>query len=210
MEDYGTGVEPMTPPLKNKKKKMPKVNEEIGKALKDTRDKTVESLVSVSYLDTINKIDKYSIIKIRYDESTNTSYIGVEGVKKEISIPRELTLDETDAITKHNFIINKKNAKDEAKKKTDIKYKIGDILLLRGKIKDGSKRVVKKFIVRKVIWSVRTNPVNILILKQIEGDCNNSTLSRDDCKRYHIKYEEGLQVYSMMMNFVKIRKDLLK
>ena len=208
MEDLEIGVEPMTPPLN--KKKMPKVKDKIGSAIKEARDSVVETLATVSYLDTINKIDKYSIIKTRYDESTNTSYIGVEGVKKEISIPRELSLDETEAITKHNLIANKKSAKDEAKKKTDIRYKIGDILLLRGKIRDGSKRVIKKFEVKKVIWSVRTNPVNIIILKQIEGECNNSTLSKDDCKRYHIKYEEGLQVYSMMMNFVKIHKKLLK
>lgn len=100
----------------------------------------------------------------------------------------------------------KKQSKYEAKNSIKTNYKVGDHVILRGKIKDGSERVVKKFEVIKVIWSIKANPVNILILKQYEGPNNNRSLDRDDCKKYHIKYEPGLQVYSMMLNFSKIRK----
>lgn len=100
----------------------------------------------------------------------------------------------------------KKSSKDNAKSKVNERYKIGDILILRGKIRDGSSRVVKKFEVKKVIWSIRGKEMNILILKQLSGPNNNRSLGKDDCVKYHIKYEPGLQVYSMMLGFVKSRK----
>lgn len=100
----------------------------------------------------------------------------------------------------------KKWSKNEAKAAVKTRYKIGDMVILRGKIKDGSERIVKKFEVKKIIWSIHANPVNILILKQLEGPNNNRSLDKEDCKKYHIKYEPGLQVYSMMLNFSKIHK----
>jgi len=123
----------------------------------------------------------------------------------------ENTFDHIDAevkagIDKAMALRKKKWSKNEAKASVKTRYKIGDHVILRGKIKDGSERIVKKFEVKKVIWSVHSNPVNILILKQIEGPNNNRSLDKNDCKKYHIKYEEGLQVYSMMLNFSKIRK----
>ena len=45
--------------------------------------------------------------------------------------------------------------------------------------------------------------LNILILKQVEGPKGTIfTLNRNDCKRYHIKYEPGLQVFSMEFNWI--------
>lgn len=109
-------------------------------------------------------------------------------------------IDEAMAVRK------KKKAKNEAKALIPNKYKIGDILILRGKVRNGSERLVKKFEVKKVIWSVKGQAVNILILKQLSGVNNNITMSKNDCKKYHIKYEEGLQVYSMLLNFSKLIK----
>ncbi len=63
------------------------------------------------------------------------------------------------------------------------KYKIGDIILLKGKIRDGSRRMVKKFIVKKIIWSINSRPVNIVVVQQIEGPVNNLSLTKFDCKK---------------------------
>ena len=96
--------------------------------------------------------------------------------------------------------------KRDAKASTSKRYKIGDTLLLKTGIRDGSEKVLKKFVVKKVIWKVKDNIRNILVLKQIAGPQTTIfTLSRVDCRRYHIKYEPGLQVYSMEMNFIKSR-----
>lgn len=116
------------------------------------------------------------------------------------------TKEEKEVINSHNLLVRKMISKNEAKKFINKKYKIGDILVLRGKIKDGSEKNVKEFEVKKVIWSVKSQPVNVLILKQLSGMNTNMSLNRNDCKKYHIKYEPGLQVYSMSLNFNKKKR----
>ena len=113
---------------------------------------------------------------------------------------------EIDLLIRYNEYCQKKFAKDEAKGLVTTRFKLGDVVALKSKIRDGSKKVIKKFIVKKIIWSVNANPVNVIIVKQIEGPLNNLSLTKADCKKYHVKYEENLQVYSMFMNFSKINK----
>ena len=182
------------PPVKKKKEIEDIVNDIYGtpsepqlKVIK----KAIDSKFDISYTDTD---DGNVIISIK---KMNTS--------KKLII-QELPIDLKNTIDKLNEYKNKKKAKDEAKSFVKVKYKVGDKVILRGKIRDGSERIVKKFEVKKVIWSVHSNPVNILILKQLEGPNNNRSLDKNDCKKYHIKYEPGLQVYSMMLNFSKIKK----
>lgn len=121
---------------------------------------------------------------------------------EEVTLPFHIQVK----INNHNDIILKQVAKVKAKESVSNKYKIGDILVLRGKIRDGSRRIVKVFEVKKIIWSVKSQIVNVLVLKQLEGPNNNRTLTKDDCKKYHIKYEPGLQVYSMNIGFSKRKK----
>ena len=129
-------------------------------------------------------------------ESPHTAYV--------FKLDNELTQKEFELLNKYNDYCQKKISKDEAKSLVTVRYKIGDVLMLKSKIRDGSKRNYKKFVVKKIIWSINSNPVNIIIVKQVSGPITNMSMSKIDCKRYHIKYEENLQVYSMMMNFVKI------
>ena len=156
--------------------------------------------------------DIYNDTFIRIEENINNNetklYIG-ENDKLPLTFNLLLGIKEKEYIYKHNLYANKLKSKAEAKKLINNKYKIGDILSLRSKIKDGSARVEKIFEVKKVIWSVKNNPVNVLILKQLSGINTNRSLTRTDCLKYHIKYEPGLQVYSMMTNFSK-RKRLNK
>lgn len=121
---------------------------------------------------------------------------------EEITLPFHIQVK----INNHNDIILKQVAKVRAKESVSNKYKIGDILVLRGKIRDGSRRIVKVFEVKKIIWSVKSQIVNVLVLKQLEGPNNNRTLTKEDCKKYHIKYEPGLQVYSMNIGFSRRKK----
>lgn len=121
-------------------------------------------------------------------------------------LDNELTQQELELLNKYNDYCQKKISKDEAKSLVTVRYKIGDVLMLKSKIRDGSKRNYRKFVVKKIIWSINSNPVNIIIVKQVSGPITNMSMSKNDCKRYHIKYEENLQVYSMMMNFTKITK----
>ncbi len=164
---------------------------ETKERIKYNIEKALSMDADITYKDTE---DGKTIIYVTKDGNT------IENTFDHIDTEVKAGIDKAMALRK------KKWSKNEAKASVKTRYKIGDHVILRGKIKDGSERIVKKFEVRKVIWSVHSNPVNILILKQIEGPNNNRSLDKNDCKKYHIKYEEGLQVYSMMLNFSKIRK----
>jgi len=208
MTDYGGGDWYEPSPHNKKIQKMPTVNKEIlsiikkQDAFKDVKERirynTLKALAmnaDISYKETEEGQILITVVKD-----------GKETVSSFDSIPDEVKIGIDEAM----LLRAKKKSKDEAKKIVKYKYKVGDHVVLRGKIKDGSNRVVKKFEIVKVIWSIRCNPVNILILKQYEGPNNNRTLDKNDCKKYHIKYEPGLQVYSMMLNFSKIRRKKLE
>ena len=117
-----------------------------------------------------------------------------------------LSIAEINALAEYNKYCEKKLSKDAAKQSINVRYKLGDILTLKSKIRDGSKKIIKKFVVKKIIWSICSNPVNVIVVQQIEGPVNNMSLTKADCKKYHIKYEENLQVYSMLTNFIKIKQ----
>jgi hypothetical protein len=135
-------------------------------------------------------------------KSKSNKKITIGFLYEEITLPFHIQVK----INNHNDIILKQVAKVKAKESVSNKYKIGDILVLRGKIRDGSRRIVKVFEVKKIIWSVKSQIVNVLVLKQLEGPNNNRTLTKEDCKKYHIKYEPGLQVYSMNIGFSRRKK----
>lgn len=185
----------------------------IANEMASVRDAVDAMLKEAKSTETKERI-KYNIEKA-LSMDADITYKDTEDGKTIIYVTKdgntiENTFDHIDTevkagIDKAMSLRKKKWSKNEAKASVKTRYKIGDHVILRGKIKDGSERIVKKFEVRKVIWSVHSNPVNILILKQIEGPNNNRSLDKNDCKKYHIKYEEGLQVYSMMLNFSKIR-----
>ncbi len=164
---------------------------EIKERIKYNIEKALSMDADITYKDTE---DGKTIIYVTKDGNT------IENTFDHIDTEVKAGIDKAMTIRK------KKWSKNEAKASVKTRYKIGDHVILRGKIRDGSEPIVKKFEVKKVIWSVHSNPVNILILKQLEGSNNNRSLDKNDCKKYHIKYEEGLQVYSMMLNFSKIRK----
>jgi hypothetical protein len=96
----------------------------------------------------------------------------------------------------------KRDYKNEAKAKVKRKFKLGDLISLKIKSKGGSKEIIKGFKVMKFAYSMNDTETNILILKQIYGPKGTMyTLNRHDCKKLHIKYEPGLQVFSMLLNW---------
>lgn len=99
--------------------------------------------------------------------------------------------------------------KSEIKSKLNKKFVIGETLILRSKIKGFKKTSEKRFIVKKFIYKILDNEVKLLILKRITPIKDNSniyTLNREDCKRLHIKFEPGLEVWPMELNWIKKKK----
>ena len=99
--------------------------------------------------------------------------------------------------------VTKQEAKNNAKALVKKKFVVGKKYMLRQKSVCGSREIIKKYVCKKFIYTVKDELLNILILKQVEGPKGTIfTLNRNDCKRYHIKYEPGLQVFSMEFNWI--------
>lgn len=62
----------------------------------------------------------------------------------------------------------------------------------------------------QIINSIKENIVDIVIMKSISphplSSHNIYCLNRLDCLKYHIKYEDGLEVFSQMMNWIPVKK----
>jgi hypothetical protein len=68
---------------------------------------------------------------------------------------------------------------------------------------DGAYKVIK------YIYTMNRIETNILILKQIYGPQGHIyTLNAHDCRKLHIKYQPGLQVFPMNMNWGKFKVKL--
>ncbi len=80
------------------------------------------------------------------------------------------------------------------------KFKIGEHYLIHPM---NNKKLRREFVVKKTIYSIKDKEVNIVIMKQINGPESTTkfTLSKEDCLKFHLKYEEGLQVCSMELDW---------
>ena len=124
----------------------------------------------------------------------------VEPKKAELTTNKE---QEQEAYIDPSVEVTKQKAKNNAKALVKKKFVVGKKYMLRQKSVCGSREIIKKYVCKKFIYTVKDELLNILILKQVEGPKGTIfTLNRNDCKRYHIKYEPGLQVFSMEFNWI--------
>jgi hypothetical protein len=94
-------------------------------------------------------------------------------------------------------------AKHRAKNRVKTKFKIGRYYYQRIKPKDGSPNVVIKYQCVKTIYSIKDIETNIVIMRQITPyDGRKFTLDRQECQKFHIKYEPGLEVWPMEINWI--------
>ena len=123
-----------------------------------------------------------------------------EPKKAELTTNKE---QEQEAYIDPSVEVTKRKAKNNAKALVKKKFVVGKKYMLRQKSVCGSREIIKKYVCKKFIYTVKDELLNILILKQVEGPKGTIfTLNRNDCKRYHIKYEPGLQVFSMEFNWI--------
>jgi hypothetical protein len=87
--------------------------------------------------------------------------------------------------------------------KYPVKWVNGNIYKLRVRGRFGIRGYERRYVLKKFIYNVKNVPVNVVIMKQLSGPRSTTfTLSKSDCVRFHIKYEDGLQVMSMAMNWI--------
>ena len=98
-------------------------------------------------------------------------------------------------------------AKHKAKNRIKTKFKIGRYYYQRIKPKDGSPNVVIKYQCVKTIYSIKDIETNIVIMRQISPyDGRKFTLDRQECAKFHIKFEPGLEVWPMEINWIPEKK----
>lgn len=72
----------------------------------------------------------------------------------------------------------------------------------------------KIYELKKFIYSINNRTVNIVVMKrlnEVEDEMNTTfTLNRTDCAKYHIKYEKGLQVFPMELNWCPVNENNVK
>lgn len=109
-------------------------------------------------------------------------------------------------------LVNLDSAKKE--QKTDIevvkknqtgsvRFNIGKTYILRSESLDGATIHERKFVLKYVLKSYEDIPINLLIMKRVEG-CPKGLifcLNKADCKRIGITYESGLEVWPMEANW---------
>lgn len=99
-------------------------------------------------------------------------------------------------------VSEKTRLKRQEKKKINKKFVVNHTYHLRTKLNNENRKI---FVLKKFIYTINDLPVNILILKQLSGEKNKIfTLSREECKILHIKYEDGLQVWPMDLNWIDL------
>lgn len=105
--------------------------------------------------------------------------------------------------SKKNHVL-KNEAKTLAKKQCRYKYYVGDQFSLMHIDERTGEMVENMYEVRKVVYTIGSNVVNVVIMKHLSGFQNkNKQLNAFDCKAFHIKYEPELFVFPINMNFVK-------
>lgn len=99
-------------------------------------------------------------------------------------------------------VSEKTKLKRQEKKKINKKFVVNHTYHLRTKLNNENRKI---FVLKKFIYTINDLPVNILILKQLSGEKNKIfALSREECKILHIKYEDGLQVWPMNLNWIDL------
>lgn len=116
--------------------------------------------------------------------------------------------DENDAVT---FLKNKQELKRKTKANNRFRYKIGDYYALNVLNVNKENTLVGLYKVVKFIYTISDTPVSIVIMKLELGNCSQrQTLSYNDCKSFHIKYEPDLYVFPMSTRFQKLTKKDVK
>ena len=121
---------------------------------------------------------------------------------------QSVNIEDNNSTTVNSSYKLKNIAKNKAKRSINKRFKVGGRYFLHLKSRDGSRYILKEYICKKFIYSLNDNIMNIVIMQQVAGEVDKKfTLNKNECKQFHIKYEPGLEVYSMDMNWIPEKKN---
>lgn len=188
------------------------VDDELNNELrKRSKKKTV-----VKDKDTKNSSMFHKVLRLfkpgyRVDETTNSvtnnDYGFVDGgisVNDDDSIVQKSNAHSDKVIQRRT----KFKEKHKQKRKNKKRFVVGKRYILRIKPKHVSREERIVFECRKFVYTVKGEPLNIVIMKNIGGiQTKRYSLSRLECEMLHIKYEEGLEVWPMSFNWIPEKEE---
>lgn len=158
------------------------------------------------------KRNKSSITQIQINNNSE-NVVQTQVVSQEVYYQKmfqgcqSVNIEDNNSTTVNSSYKLKNIAKNKAKRSINKRFKVGGRYFLHLKSRDGSRYILKEYICKKFIYSLNDNIMNIVIMQQIAGEVDKKfTLNKNECKQFHIKYEPGLEVYSMDMNWINEKK----
>lgn len=159
------------------------------------------------------KRDKSSITQIQINNNSE-NVIQTQVVSQEVYYQnmfqgcQSVNIEDNNSTTVNSSYKLKNIAKNKAKRSINKRFKVGGRYFLHLKSRDGSRYILKEYVCKKIIYSLNDNIMNIVIMQQVAGEVDKKfTLNKNECKQFHIKYESGLEVYSMDMNWISEKKN---
>lgn len=159
------------------------------------------------------KRNKSSITQIQINNSSE-NVVQTQVVNQEVYYQKmfqycqSVNIEDNNSTTVNSSYNLKNIAKNKAKRSINKRFKVGGRYFLHLKSRDGSRYIVKEYICKKFIYSLNDNIMNIVIMQQVAGEVDKKfTLNKNECKQFHIKFEPGLEVYSMDMNWITEKKN---
>lgn len=161
--------------------------------------------------DILNKLQKTTYRSNKSAKPHKNITISVERINKQADIEFEQHMKDEDLQQyEETFekclqdIEEKQEAKRKAKKQIKTKFITGHIYKLAYRTNDKYyKQRIFKLI--KFIYTINNEPVYILIMKSLDDEhYHKFALNKNECLKYHIKYQPGLEVYSMNLNWIDV------
>lgn len=158
---------------------------------------------SVLYVDNVTQTLDLSNIEEKVKNTTLIKYKKSHPKTKVQSQHINLSSNESPSVK--SLLIQK--LKQEVKRK----FVKGEYLTLRIKSNISAKRINRIYQVKQIVWSIDDTPIKAIVVKQVYGpNYNMCSLNHQDCKRIHVKYEQGLQFLSMDLNWVTPSNEILR
>ena len=158
------------------------------------------------------KRNKSSITQIQINNNSE-NVVQTQVVSQEVYYQKmfqgcqSVNIEDNNSTTVNSSYKLKNIAKNKAKRSINKRFKVGGRYFLHLKSRDGSRYILKEYVCKKYIYSLNDNIMNIVIMQQVAGEVDKKfTLNKNECKQFQIKYEPGLEVYSMDMNWISEKK----
>ncbi len=182
-----------------------------GKYWLDENQYTDMRTVVRSFLTSENSLSRDISKAIREHRFVEIDKLPEENEEKQLENTKQNETEEYNNNRK-KFVdkVRRKNKKEIGKK-----FVVGKKYFLKVRSVTNFNHIYKIYELKKFIYSINNRTVNVVIMKRINGEDDERfnttfTLNSTDCAKYHVKYEPGLQVFPMELNWCLVNENNVK